>query len=98
MPTSRTVAIFHPDTHEVFLATEQPHPADARFWAYQLADGRWLGVTPSGGLTFTAEAWSFQAFTVAEGATYLLADRSAFGGRAYRLAFVVYTGPAGPIA
>lgn len=91
------VAVFHPDTAEVFLCTEQPHPADARFLAYQ-RNGLWLGVSPQGSLTWTSESGSWQAFTKLPSLPYLLADRTVWSGQAYRLGISTLPNPTGPAA
>jgi hypothetical protein len=90
------VSVFNPNTSEVYVCQEQPHPKDARFTAYQGRDGQWLAVTPAGLTIMTVECGSWQAFSVAE--SYLLADRSAFGGGVYRLGFVPCKEPLGPTA
>lgn len=97
----KKIAVFSPLTSEVFLCTEQPHPRDPRFLAYQrITDGLWLGIHPTGLLTFTVEVASFQAFTKLVGANYLLADRTAprFGGNAYRLGYAEAVAFSGPVA
>lgn len=90
------VAVLNPNTSEVFVCADQPHPKDATFKAYQARDGQWLGVTPQGLTTMSVECGSWQAFAVAE--PYLIADRTAFGGGVYRLGFVPVTEPLGPVA
>lgn len=92
------LAVFHPDTAQVYVCTEQKHPKDPQFLAYQLPNGHWLGVNTDGSVLETAECGSYQAFTKMLDLPYLLADRTAFHGGCYRLGYGDVPAVTGPVA
>ncbi len=94
----RTVIVFEANA----VCVEQPHPLDAQFLAYRVLRGKhvgkWLSVAPAGGVDFTDAAQSYQAFTVADNASYIIADRTAFGGGCFHLGYLTGKEPLGPVA
>ena len=55
-------------------------------------------MAPAGGVDFTDAAQSYQAFTLADNASYIIADRTAFGGGCFHLGYLTGKEPLGPVA